>query len=899
MIAKPHAAPAREGWLAGRVRIAQVAALLALVFCAARAAQWTLLEGEELARRAESNFFVQMRLPAPRGAILDREGRAWAQNVTDYTVELARYRSAPEDVARMLGEISALTGRDVRGFAEAICAARPRWKRIQIARGLSLDQVTPLYERRHELPGLFITERTQRRYPLGRAAAPVVGYTGFLTAAELDAALAEGLPRDARVGRAGLERRYEKALRGETGLETAERDARGRLFRSRVERPGRPGRDLTISLDARLQTLAYELLGGDAPAAQGYRGVIAAMKPDTGELLALAVRPTFDPERPGAAPREGEEISYLNRAVMELYPPGSPYKIVTSLAALRAGRPPSYRINCTGSYRIPEAPRRVFRDHNNPAGYGWLDLPDALKFSSNVYYYQTAWEIGVEGQLAAARLLGFDRLTGVDLPGEAQSALAKMDPSTLQPGEIVLMGIGQGPVAVTPLQVLRAICAVATRGRLPTPHIGLALTDAFGRREALNPPPPERLAVPPDYFEAIIEGMYRVCYAQGGTASKAGFPPGWRVCGKTGTAERPPAEPDAWFVGFAPRENPELAVAVLLENAGHGGEMAAPLARELFAAYFEDVRYGPSAAPGVMPPAELSRERPAPAPGRSAREKPVPGGGIERESAPAPAERDSTTTRSLAPMPSASPRPASDYQWSHGAVIRGPRDEKKLALIFTGGGFGEGGHQILDVLGRNQIKGSFFFTGDFLANPEFDSIVRRVVAEGHYLGPHSHRHLLYCPWDDRAKTLVTREEFQEDLEENLRAIEGFGVPRERVTWWIPPYEWYNDDITSWSLAMNLRLFNFTPGTLSHTDYTEDGARNYRSNDQIFQSVLEYALTQPDSLNGFLLLTHVGAGPKRTEKFFTRLPELLDELYAMKYELVRVDELLAGAPLREK
>lgn len=241
-------------------------------------------------------------------------------------------------------------------------------------------------------------------------------------------------------------------------------------------------------------------------------------------------------------------------------------------------------------------------------------------------------------------------------------------------------------------------------------------------------------------------------------------------------------------------------------------------------------------------------------------------------------------------------RPASDFDWSNGAIVRGPRDEKKIALIFTGGDFAEGTEYLLDVLKDKGFKGSFFFTGGFLENPENERAIRRLVAEGHYLGPHSHEHLLYCDWTDRKKTLVTREQFREDLEKNLAGLERFGVRREEVTWWIPPYEWYNEEIAKWSLEMGLRLFNFSPGTLSHTDYTEAGAKNYRSSDQIFQSILDRVFSDGDGLNGYLLLTHVGAGAKRTDKFFLRMPMLLEELEcAMKYEFVRVDELLAGAP----
>ncbi|HMZ52519.1 MAG TPA: polysaccharide deacetylase family protein [Candidatus Sumerlaeota bacterium] len=235
------------------------------------------------------------------------------------------------------------------------------------------------------------------------------------------------------------------------------------------------------------------------------------------------------------------------------------------------------------------------------------------------------------------------------------------------------------------------------------------------------------------------------------------------------------------------------------------------------------------------------------------------------------------------------------FEFSYGGVIRAPRDKKEMALIFTGGDFAEGANHVAEVLAEEKVPGSFFFTGDFLENPANRNAIRKLVHDGHYLGPHSYEHLLYCPWEDREKTLVTREQFMSDLVKNITALENFDVPRARITWWIPPYEWYNDDISNWSRELGLRLFNFTPGTLSHTDYTTDDAKNHRSCDTIWKSIFDYEEKQADGLNGFMLLTHVGAGDKRTDKFFLRLRALVRELRARGYDLKPVDELLANAP----
>jgi peptidoglycan/xylan/chitin deacetylase (PgdA/CDA1 family) len=241
-------------------------------------------------------------------------------------------------------------------------------------------------------------------------------------------------------------------------------------------------------------------------------------------------------------------------------------------------------------------------------------------------------------------------------------------------------------------------------------------------------------------------------------------------------------------------------------------------------------------------------------------------------------------------------RPAADFTWETDAIARGPRDRKVIALMFTGGEWAQGTEFILDELAGRGIKAAFYFTGDYLNTPEFGPGLRRIIAEGHLVGPHGYAHLLYTPWDDRSRTLVTREEFVADLRRNIEQVVALGVPREQVIWWVPPYEWYNEQIVQWSLEEGMRLHNFTRGTLSSADYTTADAPNYRDSETIFRSIVEYEAREPDGMNGFLLFTHVGASPLRPDLFHTRLPALLDHLEARGYSFVRVDQLLEGAPL---
>lgn len=226
-----------------------------------------------------------------------------------------------------------------------------------------------------------------------------------------------------------------------------------------------------------------------------------------------------------------------------------------------------------------------------------------------------------------------------------------------------------------------------------------------------------------------------------------------------------------------------------------------------------------------------------------------------------------------------------------GAIVRGPVGRKHLALVFTGHEYAEGGEAILDALTRRRAKASFFLTGDFLRNPAFRPLVDRLVREGHYLGPHSDRHLLYCDWTDR-KTLVSRDAFRADLDANAREIlaRGFEAPS-TARYFLPAYEWCNREIVSWARDLGFTTVNMTAGTRANADYTEDGAANHVSSRAIVESILRRDASDPAGLDGFLLLMHVGAGPRRTDKLHVRLAELLDTLGTRGYRFVRIDELL--------
>jgi endoglucanase len=235
------------------------------------------------------------------------------------------------------------------------------------------------------------------------------------------------------------------------------------------------------------------------------------------------------------------------------------------------------------------------------------------------------------------------------------------------------------------------------------------------------------------------------------------------------------------------------------------------------------------------------------------------------------------------------------FTYDAGGITRGDKSSKQMALIFTGGPFADGGAHIQKVLKEKGIHAGFFFTGDFYREPARRKLITDLSADGHYLGPHSDKHLQYCDMERRNKTLVTREQFRADLKANYEEMKKLGVANEKARFFIPPYEEYNAEIVRWSREMGVTLFNYTPGTSSNADYTTRSMGDeYRSSQAIYDKILKYEKEKPHGLNGFVMLIHIGTDPERTDKFYEKLGKLVDELRGRGYSFVRIDKLLEKA-----
>jgi len=463
---------------------------------------------------------------------------------------------------------------------------QPSWKPILLMKGLKLDEVTPIFERMHQFQGISIEEDYERYYPYGTATAHISGFVGLIDKGEQKEYLSKGYLRTSYVGKAGIEGQYEDLLYGKKGLEILVRDAKGRKKELVENIPPKPGKNILLTLNLDLQLAAEKSLGER-------KGAVVVANPDTGEILALVSYPSFEPSQPSK-----KENIFLNRAIAEYYSPGSTFKPLTAITALENGYSPALKIFCD-SYFYLKGRDKPFRC-DFTAGHGSLDLEEGLKFSCNIYFYTLANKLGGNKLLSQASRFGFGEKTGIDLPGEKSGFIPLNDSKSLFRGEVVMLGIGQGRISITPIQMLKVYCAIANGGKCITPHLFLDLDETrIDEAESDNKSELKKeiqrnlnsevdLNIEQNVLKIVRRGLYRVVNEEGGTAYRVGFDPKWRVAGKTGTAQNWRGElPDAWFACWAPFDNPKIAIVAIVENAGHGADIAAPIAKDILQKFFE------------------------------------------------------------------------------------------------------------------------------------------------------------------------------------------------------------------------------------------------------------------------------------------------------------------------
>ena len=542
------------------------------------------------AMQSDRNRLRPLTLLAPRGTILDRNGRILADNVPGYALSLL---PAPADSIRStlerLREYLDLDDEEIAGLLAK--QRRAPQQQLVVSTDLSFDRISAVEERRPLFPEVLIEMRPKRHYPAGAAASHLLGYVGEISESELEDSAFAGYRPGRLVGKTGVERQYEERLSGSAGVRYVEVDAFGRIvgaFPGYGQTAPVAGDSIRLTVDLRLQ----EWIAGIIPPQS--RGAVVALDPQTGEVLALYSAPSFDPndlvgtvpaER-WAALRQDTARRLLDRTLSGSYPPGSTWKLATAAIALELGivDPEStLPLPCRGGMRYGN---RYFQCHER-AGHGSLTLPDAIKHSCNVYFYQIGLQIGLERMLQEGIRLGFNDRTGIDLPSER----AGLFPTGLgwyerrfgwkpTEAEVLSLAIGQGANDQTPLKMAQFFAALATDGRMPAPRVLMAATDAVSAGTEMDRPgDPDRaggmdLRVSRSTLEYLREGLRRVT-RPGGTAAASAMEH-WDWMGKTGTAQNPHGADHGWFVGIGGPEGgeAEVVVAAIIEEGEHGSDVA-------------------------------------------------------------------------------------------------------------------------------------------------------------------------------------------------------------------------------------------------------------------------------------------------------------------------------------
>jgi len=580
-------------------RLLFIAALIALMSAVllGRIVHLQVQAHERYVLQSDRNTLAVLPLAPVRGKILDRRGRVLADNRLEYVLTLT-----PESVDRIAETISALrtvlpiTDEDYQNFLRNRRGTHP-YQAVVLRRNLSAEELARFALVKGDFPGIQIETRWQRVYPYGPLFAHVLGYVGRPDARDLgrDSTLARsGLDQ---VGKTGLEAHYEDLLRGVPGVQEVEVNARGQSVGSFEEQAARAGADLHTTLDVDLQMAA-------ATAMAGHTGAVVAVDPRTGAILAAYSAPSFDPNDfvkglDGASwqrLRDDPLHPLNNRFAAGSYPPGSTIKPFVALVALQEAAIAPNETLAGGSYfQIPGTRHRYY--DWRPGGHGRQDLHAAIRDSNDVFFYQLALRLGPTRLAQGLEGIGFGQATAIDLPGEARGLVpspawmrTRREPSRWYTGQTVLMGIGQGYLLATPLQLARATAAIAADGQLPDLHLRADLT-----------PVSHSIGASPRHLQLVDEAMRAV--VQSGTARILASDP-HDIAGKTGTAQVRRAERDAGgrvrkgsdsrhlrdhalFIAYAPAADPRIAVAVIVEHGGHGGSAAAPVAQAVIDRYLD------------------------------------------------------------------------------------------------------------------------------------------------------------------------------------------------------------------------------------------------------------------------------------------------------------------------
>ncbi len=591
-----------------RVLVASALVLLCFALLAGRLVVLQVARHEDLKAQAENNRTAVVPVVPNRGLILDRNGIVLATNYSAYTLEITPSKvPALEQTLADLSQVVEVSARDRRRFKKLMEESKS-FESLPIRTKLSEEEVARFAAQRFRFPGVEIKARLFRNYPYGELASHVIGYIGRINRAEkerLEDSDDEANYRGTEyIGKLGVEQSNEAQLHGTTGVDSVETSAGGRAVRKLASSPSTPGNTVTLSIDIKLQKLVEDMYGER-------RGALVALDPKTGQVLAFVSKPTFDPNlfvdgidtESWQMLNESIDKPLLNRALRGTYPPGSTYKPFMAMAALQTGRRAATTvINDNGSWMFGGHEFRSHGDH----GLGPVDMHAAISKSSNVYFYSLANDLGVDTIHDFMKPLGFGQLTGIDIQGESRGVLPSLEwkrnyykrpeQQKWYAGETISLGIGQGYNTFTMLQLAQAMSILANNGVKHKPQLVIVTQDAMTRlKTPVAPAPAVDLGFKPENLAVVRNAM--VSTTIDGTSARVFAGAAYRSGGKTGTAQavgvaakerynaskiEEQQRDHALYVAFAPAEDPRIALAVVVENAGFGAAHAAPIARRVF-----------------------------------------------------------------------------------------------------------------------------------------------------------------------------------------------------------------------------------------------------------------------------------------------------------------------------
>ena len=593
----------------GRVFVATAFVFIAFSFLFFRLVYLQLWRYQEFNAQAESNRTAIVPIVPNRGVIMDRNGVVLATNYSAYTLEItpSKIEAPLDEVIERLSELIDIQGRDKRRF-KRLREESKSFESVPIRTRLSDEEVARFAAQRFRFPGVEIRARLFRNYPYNDLASHVIGYIGRINTAEKekleDSEHAGNYRGTDFIGKLGVEQSYERQLHGQTGVHEMETSAGGRAVRRLRSSPAIPGNTVVLSIDIKLQKLVEDLYGNR-------RGAMVAIDPKTGEVLSFVSKPTFDPNQfvegidaeNWKLLNESPDKPLLNRALRGTYPPGSTYKPFMSLAALNTGkRSPTQIIYDPGYFMFGD---HRFRD-DKESGHGTVDMHKSIVQSCDTYYYLLARDMGVDMIHDQMQEFGFGQLTGIDIAGEARgilpstqwkrSSYKRPEQQRWYSGETISLGIGQGYNSFTMLQLAQAVATIANNGTRRKPHLVREVVDVESRvAKAVTLDAPTPLSFQAEHIDIVKKAMVGVNIE--GTSASSFIGASYTSAGKTGTAQVFTIKQNekyvaskiderlrdhALFIAYAPAEDPKIALAMVVENAGFGAQNAAPIARRVF-----------------------------------------------------------------------------------------------------------------------------------------------------------------------------------------------------------------------------------------------------------------------------------------------------------------------------